>query len=102
MPDVSILAGGLALGAFLGLCLHFTFGRRESVAFASVREQRITKRMARQVGCSLGEAVDYVRRELELAPSLPDETVLKRAAYHYTRDLPEPELGRAYRGRTRG
>jgi hypothetical protein len=103
MPELWLLGGAVLLGVVIGLCLHLTFGRREgSVGFANARERRLTLRLAAELGCSLEDVVDYVRRELELAPSLPDDTILKRAAYHYRRNLPEPGMGRAYRDRSPG
>src|SRR5262245_49772094 len=102
MPDVSILAGGVLLGCVVGLVLYLTFGRHESaVTFTSAREKRLTLQLARLLGCSTAVAVEFVRRELECAPSQPDATILKRAAYHYTRNLPEPGLG-GYRDRRPG
>jgi hypothetical protein len=102
MPDVSILAGGVLLGVVVGLVLYLTFGRSEgAVTFASAREKRLTHQLAGQLGCSPAVAVGFVRRELECDPAQPDATILKRAAYHYTRNLPEPGLG-CYRDRRPG
>jgi hypothetical protein len=41
------------------------------------------------VGCAPAEALPAVRRELDIDPDQTDETLLKRAAYHYRKDLPE-------------
>src|SRR5262245_54629593 len=103
MPELEVLGGGVLLGAVIGLCLYLTLGRREvDVAFDSDRERQLTLQMAAQVGCALEVALDHVRRELNLASSQPDDTILKRAVYHYQRNLPEPGLCRTYRDRQRG
>lgn len=103
MPEIEVLGGGVLLGVVIGLCLYLTFGRREGpVTFASARERRLSLRLAAEVGCPLEVAHDYVRRELELAPSQPDDTILKRAAYHYRRNLPEPGTCRTFRDRSPG
>ena len=42
-----------------------------------------------------------VRRELELAPTQSDDTLVKRAAYHYRQELPERTC-QVYRDRAPG
>ena len=59
------------------------------VEFASAREERLTRRLAQAVGCLPAEVLPAVRRELEIAPGQSDETLLKRATYHYQRGAPE-------------
>jgi hypothetical protein len=59
------------------------------LTFADEREERLTRRLAREVGCPLAAGLPAVRRELELAPSLPDDTLVKRAVYHYRREMPD-------------
>jgi len=47
------------------------------------------RQLAQVVGCSLAEALPAVRREVEIAPNQSDETLIKRAAYHYRQAIPE-------------
>jgi hypothetical protein len=88
MPEtwVAVAAGGLLA---LGLTLALT-RRREVVTFADEREGRLAIRVARAVGCSPAEALPAVRREVEFAPHQSDDTLVKRAVYHYRRELPDP------------
>lgn len=87
MPNELIVAVvalvGLAAGALL------LTRRRPELVFANAREETLTRKLAGEVGCELEQALPAVRRELELAPSQPDDTILKRAAYHYRREMPE-------------
>ncbi|GEM_PF-5772475 len=53
------------------------------------REERLARKMAGMVGCSSDQALPAVRREIDIAPNQSDETLVKRAAYHYRQDLPE-------------
>lgn len=53
------------------------------------REERLAHRLARAVGCSPTQARPAVRREIAASPAAADDTVLKRAAYHYRRNLPD-------------
>jgi hypothetical protein len=87
MPEtwVALAAGGLLA---VGLALALT-RRREVVAFADEREERLARRVARAVGCSPAQALPAVRRELGFAPHQSDDTLVKRAVYHYRRDIPE-------------
>jgi hypothetical protein len=86
MPELWMIVGAAA-----GLVLVFglTRPRREVAHFDDEREERLTRRMAREVGCSLSAGLPSVRRELKLAPSLPDDTIVKRAIYHYRREMPD-------------
>jgi hypothetical protein len=102
MPEVSTMVGFGLFCAIVGVGLYFLFGRGESVAFADEREERLSHRLADRVGCPLGYALDFVRRELSIASDLPDDTILKRAEYHCRRDLPENAPCRTYRDQTRG
>jgi hypothetical protein len=63
--------------------------RPVSVTFTDEREERLTRRVASMVGASLAQALPAVQREMGLAPSQPDETLVKRAVYHYRQELPE-------------
>src|SRR5438093_13399399 len=80
-----ILAGtaGAAAGFYL-----LTLGRPKPVAYLNAREEQLTRAMAQIVGCSLAQALPSVRKELEIAPNQSDETLVKRAAYHYRQELP--------------
>lgn len=59
------------------------------VAFADPREEALAKRVANTVGCSLSAALPAVRREMEYSPGQSDDTLVKRAVYHYRQDIPE-------------
>jgi hypothetical protein len=99
VPDDWVFALA-ALAVIVGVVLCLTFLRREGeVEFADEREERLTRALADQLRCSLGAALEAVRRELAHAPTQPDDTILKRAAYHYCRNLPEPGTCRTYRDR---
>lgn len=88
-----------AVGAAAG---WYAFGRRATpVAYADEREERLTRAIAREVGCSPGRALPFVRLEIELSPHQPDATLVKRAAYHYRQDLPVLAC-RTYRDRAPG
>jgi hypothetical protein len=94
----------LALVAFVAVCaalgVLIGFGRRgPALAFADEREEQLTRRLASQLGCPLTTALAAVRKELGIAPTASDETILKRAAYHYCQNLPEPGGCGVYRDR---
>lgn len=80
---VAVAAGSV------GVAARYLLTRGRGVAFANPREERLTKQVARAVGCTLAQALPYVRRDVGLAPSQPDGVLVKRAAYHYRQDLPE-------------
>lgn len=71
------------------------------VVFANEREERLTMQLTRMVGCSPAQALPYIQREIEMAPTLPDETILKRASYHYRQEIPETTC-QVFRDRTPG
>ena len=71
------------------------------MVFANAREERLTRRLARSVGCTLAQALPAIRREVDIAPSQSDDTLVKRAAYHYGRDIPEAPCS-VYRDRAPG
>lgn len=102
MPEDLVLAAlGVAGLVVTGLVL---FARREAapaVAFADEREERLTRRLAETLRCGLAQALPLVREELRLGPGQSDETLLKRAAYHYRRNLPEKAC-HVYRDRAPG
>lgn len=86
MPDVWVIVAAAA-----GIAALFALLRPRQVVlnFLDEREERLTRRLAREVGCPLAAGLPAVRRELQLAPSLSDDTILKRAVYHYRRDMPD-------------
>jgi hypothetical protein len=88
MPEVWV---PLTLIAALAAAGYFLVPRRPAPAltFTDEREERLTREVARVVGCPLTAALPAVRRELGLSPNQSDETLAKRAAYHYRQDLPE-------------
>jgi hypothetical protein len=103
MPEEWMIALAVVVGVVAGLGLSRGFRRREeAVAFANAREERLTRKLARQLGGPLGPALDAVRKELEIAPTQTDETILKRAEYHYRQNLPDPGPCRVYRDRAPG
>jgi hypothetical protein len=105
MPDVWVIVAAVAaVPLALGLARLARLARRREGApaeFADGREEGLARRLAREVGCAPAQALPAVRRELGIAPHLPDGTLLKRAAYHYQRELPEKQC-RVYRDRAAG
>jgi hypothetical protein len=97
LPLLACVALGAAVGVYLGFGL-----RGPSVAFENEREELLTLTLARRLRCPLESALAAVRRELRIEPGQSDETILKRAAYHYTRNLPEPGGCSVYRDRAAG
>ena len=91
------IVGAVGMGAFLLLRPR----RPEPMVFASEREERLTRRLADLVGCSLTQALAFVQREIAIASTQSDDTLLKRAAYHYRQELPEKACG-VYRDRVSG
>ncbi|CAN5454104.1 hypothetical protein BH11PLA2_BH11PLA2_31820 [soil metagenome] len=65
------------------------------------REVRLSRQLAKTVGCTPSEALPSIQLELELGENHPDETILKRAKYHYQRSLPE-KICNTYRDRSVG
>ena len=103
MPEDWMIALAVVVGVVAGLVLSRGARRREEViAFANEREERLTRKLAGQLGCPLGPALDAVRQELKIAPKQTDETILKRAAYHYRQNLPEPGSCGVFRDRAPG
>jgi hypothetical protein len=90
MPSEFVVAGMIAVITLALTFAHFVGRRRgEPVAFENEREERLTNQLAGLLGCSLAQALPALRRELRLAPSQSDETILKRAEYHYRRNVPD-------------
>jgi hypothetical protein len=103
MPEDWIIALGVIFGIGAGAGLLLGFGRRaEAIAFADEREEQLTRKLAGQLGCPLLDALGAVRQELQIAPTQTDETILKRAAYHYRQNLPDSGPCRVYRDRAPG
>jgi hypothetical protein len=96
---IAAIAAGVVL--VLGLFLFLVRTDTNSVSFTDEREERLTHKLSEMLGCSLAEALPAMRRELELAPGQPDDTLLKRAAYHYVQGLPDGPC-RVWRDRTPG
>jgi hypothetical protein len=95
---------GIAVAAGLIVALvsfRILFARRPEIGFANEREERLSYQLAQALGCPLEDAQAAVRRELTIAPDQMDETILKRARYHYQREAPEHTCA-VYRERTRG
>ena len=90
MPSAFVVAGTIGVVVIaLGLA-HFVGRRREEpVTFASAREERLTKRLAGMLACSLAQAHPWLCKELRIAPDQTDENILKRAAYHFRRNQPD-------------
>src|SRR5438105_4564691 len=79
IPVAALAAAGLYL-----------LGRwSKPLCYANSREERLTRKLARVVGCSLEQALPAIQREVNIAPNQSDETLVKRAAYHYRQELPE-------------
>lgn len=96
---VAAFAAGLAVAGIL-----YQFLRRPAVtepAFSDPREERLARRLAKTVGCSPAQAAPAVRTEIEYSPNQPDDTLFKRALYHYRQNQPEKTCG-VYRDQTRG
>src|SRR5205823_5871873 len=100
MPD-PWLSLTITAAAFAAAGLYLLTRRPRPVVYANPREERLTRKLAQVVGCSLAQALPAVRREVDLAPKQSDETLLKRAAYHYRQELPETS-GQVYRDKAPG
>ena len=94
--------------AVVGAVIGFVLGRRARsrrpqavAAFASEREEQLAKRVAARARCSVADALPAVRHELGLSPNQTDDTLVKRAVYHYQMSLPERPCA-AYRDSVKG
>lgn len=93
----------IAIAGAVGIVAIFYVRTRREVPFVfkDPREEALTRGLAKMVGCSLGQALTFVQREIDFAPTQSDDTILKRAAYHYRQELPEKTC-QVYRERTTG
>jgi hypothetical protein len=87
--------------AGFGLFLYLWVGRERPVEFADEREERLTRALSQMVRCDLAGALPWVRQEIRIAPDQSDEALLKRAAYHYRREVSDRPCP-LYRDRTPG
>jgi hypothetical protein len=97
VANLALTAGFVvAVGvAFVGARKLFAVLRRRANlehpnAPGTDREKRLARRVADVVGCTPAQALPAVQREVRIAPGQPDDTLAKRAAYHYRADLPVP------------
>jgi len=81
-------------GAVVAAGVGFFLGRRAvrhtpDEPVMTEREQHLAKHVATRARCTIYEALPAVRNELALAPHQDDETLVKRATYHFQMALPE-------------
>lgn len=90
MPDLWVpLAVAAVVLTAVGLALKGRAKKPRPVAFADAREERLARRVAGAVRSSPASVLAAVRHEVELAPHQPDDTLVKRAVYHYQQSAPE-------------
>jgi hypothetical protein len=94
---VAAVCGVIGLAA----CRVLLARRPEVIDFRDDREEQLTRRLAQAVGCTLADAQSAIQRELRIAPDQLDETILKRARYHYQREVPDRPCG-VFRDRAPG
>lgn len=99
LEDWVVALGAIALLAASAVLFRAFAERGAKLTFANEREEQLARKLADQLNCPLGAALAAVRRELDIAPNQSDETILKRAAYHYRQSQPEPGPCRTYRDR---
>src|SRR5262245_29367413 len=92
MSNEAVLSA-IIVGALAGIAFHLLFRRPRAAAFTTSRGERLARRVCEIAGCALNESQQAVQRELDIAPTQSDEVIVKRAVYHYRRDLPEPYMG---------
>src|SRR5262245_43075437 len=85
---LAIPAGGVVTLGLVGVGLWRKTGPPPSQP-ASGREDQLARQLAGMVGCAPVDALPAVQREIAIAPDQTDETLLKRAAYHYRKNLPD-------------
>jgi len=79
----------LVAAALAAVVLYRKPWRFATVVFANEREEKLTAEVTRIAGCSPAQALAAVRREVRFAPNQSDETLIKRAVYHYQEEFPE-------------
>lgn len=97
----ALITVGVVLAVAVGVYFLTRRPAAQSAEFANEREERLSNAVARKVGCHPAAALPAVRQELDLAPSLPDEVLTKRAVYHYQQSIPERTC-RTWRDRSPG
>lgn len=80
---------GVVAVAVIGLTLRKRKPTTVRTLKVDSREDRLSRALAKTVGCTPREALPSIQLELDLGASHPDETILKRAKYHYQQNLPE-------------
>ena len=102
MPDLGTTVGiAAAVVGVAGLGVFFFRPRPVPVTFASEREEDLTRKLADRLRCDLAQVLPSVRAELQIAPDQTDDTILKRAEYHYRRNMPDTPCG-VWRDRSPG
>lgn len=88
--------------------IGFALGRRASAKarpqpplFESEREEQLARRVAARAKAGVSDVLPSIRHEIALAPNQTDDTLVKRALYHYQMSLPERDCG-GYRDTVRG
>ena len=89
MSVIWVSAAAGAVGAIVATLLLRKRKQPQPVEFVDPREERLAKRVANTVGCSLSAALPAVRQEMEYSPGQSDDTLVKRAVYHYQQNVPE-------------
>jgi len=92
MTPIWVAAGVLTAGV-VGVWAWRGRGKSAVEPEMTGRESHLAKHVANRVRCTVYEALPAVRHELALAPDKDDETLVKRAAYHYQMALPEKACG---------
>ena len=89
MSDIGIVAIVVVAAGVCLLLVHHWRRKPVALAFDDEREEKLTRRAATILHCSLADALPSIHHELRISPKQSDETILKRAAYHYRQALPE-------------
>lgn len=90
MPELWLPIGLAALIAGSFLVWRLALRRTNSaMPVPDTREHRLSQQLARVLNCRVRDVLASVRYELNHSPQAADETILKRARYHYQQNLPE-------------
>ena len=92
MTPIWVAAGVLAAGV-VGVLAWRRRGKSTVEPEMTEREAHLAKHVANRVRCTVYAALPAVRHELGLDPNKDDETIVKRASYHYQMALPEKACG---------